>query len=748
MKEITRSTVARLLATENITVVQDNVSTASFDVKNRVLTLPIWSDVESYTEDHLIGHEVGHALFTPLDGWHDSVSNKGHAYKSFLNVVEDARIEKLIQRKYPGLRSIFIKSYKNLLKIGFFGADLDHINKGKLIDRINTYFKCGESSGVRFDADEKVWIEQIAELETWEQVVELTDRLFGFAEQQAEEEKQKQEEMQEDEDDDDGLEGQIENGESGEGESDEEGEDGEEFEEFDDLFNDEGQPLSTHEAGKGPQDELASDTDEALRNSIDREFNQNFDGHVANLHLFDYTDKWQHRVIGYKDILKEVRCEQFIASEQHLEMLKEHYGDVHHFGHELEMIEQVGGIMYKAWRTKNIKAINHLVKEFEMRKSASDYARQSISKTGVIDTVKMNNYKLTDDIFKKVTIIPEGKNHGFIMYLDMSGSMNDYMQQTIEQMLLLVHFTRQIGVPFRVYGFTDALESRFSVGARYSNSAFEAEEAEHIQDNTILPNSGMRLLELFSEQMSKSEMLLMSKALLTTYLSRQRWMRGPGALPEGITNNDTWKCECRIFALGGTPLDSAMTIGIGVARAFRKAHRLDVLNTIFLTDGASHDMRSGQSTMIPRPHSKNYITLGFENKRHQIKYSNDWTRTIQKLYIDATGSRTIGYMITPKGVAHVLRNVRYDVYGAWLVMSAEEEQAIRKDFRKNGFHCSTIGSLDQQYYIPFTLLQTESSAIEVDDGATKTNIRNAFKKGMGNQKKNRKILTDISAMVA
>ena len=82
------------------------------------------------------------------------------------------------------------------------------------------------------------------------------------------------------------------------------------------------------------------------------------------------------------------------------------------------------------------------------------------------------------------------------------------------------------------------------------------------------------------------------------------------------------------------------------------------------------------------------------------------------------------------------------------MMSAEEEQEIRKDFRKNGFHCSTAGSLDQQYYIPFILLQTESSAIKVDDGATKANIRNAFKKGMGNQKQTRKIMQDIATMVA
>ena len=66
MDQAAKSVTAKLLATENITVVQDNVRTAMFDVKNRVLTMPMWADVSSYTEDHLIGHEVGHALYTPL----------------------------------------------------------------------------------------------------------------------------------------------------------------------------------------------------------------------------------------------------------------------------------------------------------------------------------------------------------------------------------------------------------------------------------------------------------------------------------------------------------------------------------------------------------------------------------------------------------------------------------------------------------------------------------------------------------
>ena len=61
--------LAKLLATEDVTVMHANAKTASFDVKNRVLTLPVWNDMTNETYDHLTGHEVGHALYTPFEGW-------------------------------------------------------------------------------------------------------------------------------------------------------------------------------------------------------------------------------------------------------------------------------------------------------------------------------------------------------------------------------------------------------------------------------------------------------------------------------------------------------------------------------------------------------------------------------------------------------------------------------------------------------------------------------------------------------
>ena len=129
--------LAKLLATENITVRHSaSASTASFDVKDRVLTLPVWANLSAAVVDMMTGHEVGHALWTPLDGWKEALDEMIH--KGILNIVEDARIEKKIKRKYPGIVKPFLDGYKELYNKQFFGSTpFDELT---FIDRINLFY--------------------------------------------------------------------------------------------------------------------------------------------------------------------------------------------------------------------------------------------------------------------------------------------------------------------------------------------------------------------------------------------------------------------------------------------------------------------------------------------------------------------------------------------------------------------------------------------------------------------------------
>ena len=100
-----KDSLARLLATEDLVIEHKKVPTAYFEPKNRKLVCPILKeDMSNQLYDLFMGHEVGHALITPADGWHDAVCEKGATYKGYLNVLEDIRIEKHIKSKYAGLR--------------------------------------------------------------------------------------------------------------------------------------------------------------------------------------------------------------------------------------------------------------------------------------------------------------------------------------------------------------------------------------------------------------------------------------------------------------------------------------------------------------------------------------------------------------------------------------------------------------------------------------------------------------------
>ena len=62
----TKSLLAKLMAAENINVeYRENASTAAFDTEGRTLIMPVLKDMTENATDLFLGHEVGHALYTP-----------------------------------------------------------------------------------------------------------------------------------------------------------------------------------------------------------------------------------------------------------------------------------------------------------------------------------------------------------------------------------------------------------------------------------------------------------------------------------------------------------------------------------------------------------------------------------------------------------------------------------------------------------------------------------------------------------
>ena len=174
---IQKDQLAKLLATENVTVQHSvRANTASFDLKNRVLTLPILKYTDGDIVDMMQGHEVGHALYTDEAAWIAALTEDG-VHKQILNVVEDARIEKKIKRKYPGIVKNFIAGYTTLYKEGFFGDQANYPSELHLVDRINLHYKLGFTAAMPFDISEEWAIEAIDKVETFDDAVRVTKML-------------------------------------------------------------------------------------------------------------------------------------------------------------------------------------------------------------------------------------------------------------------------------------------------------------------------------------------------------------------------------------------------------------------------------------------------------------------------------------------------------------------------------------------------------------------------------------------
>ena len=742
-----KEVLARLLATENITVEHQNVSTASFNVKDRVLILPMWDDMQNYTYDHLVGHEVGHALYTNADGWASAIEKHGKNFRGFLNIIEDARIEKKIQRTYPGLKRNFIKSYKKMLSEGFFGRDEKEINTFELIDRLNVYFKCGMSTGTKFADDEKKWLDIIAKIETQDEAYKVALELFELAKEKKEKEQQAQqeseEEMQEDGEDDDNFsfadddmgyddydndedgDDSAEDG-SGEGEeqdSDQEEDSLEELKSSGEQGEDDAEEIETptkqasnSRVGATSPDPLdpslpIAETDSTLEDNI-KTLSPDSDHEVINITLDMNSKAYEDRIFDFKKIL---------AIDTLVPTL------------------DAGSKMYKDFQVNNKKAINYMVKEFEMKKKASEYKRATVSKTGVLDTLKMNNYKFSDDIFKKMTIVPDGKNHGLVMFIDWSGSMASNLPNTVDQLINLVSFCRQVQIPFQVYAFSDNSTMSHTMFGKY-----DAKEKMRVNTKgyTTLQDD-FHLLEFFNNKMSRTEFQKMCSFVLAVGKYWQNRYRENGKYGEYWVPRAYW--------LSGTPLNDAILSAHAIVKAFQKTNRIDIVNTVFLTDGASNYSyfnREYATRSNIAPWNETWIfTNEITKKSFRVTQTGKSYRTVEitpvllKSLAEYTNSNVIGFHILPK-------NKRTALYDMGNNLSETQKDVMWTTLLNDSFVVNTSNGYTKQFLVQGSKLATSNGAIEVDDGATKGKIRQAFKKATTGSRTSRVMLSQFIELVA
>lgn len=736
-----QSTLAKLLAQENISVIHGNYRTAWFNPEQRVLALPIWKNRGKAVYDLLTGHEVGHALYTPAKGWHDAVDDIQGAPKAYLNVLEDVRIERKIQDKYPGLCSQFRKAYKQLSEEDFFGLskinyDLDNLIA---IDKINLKAKLGENVSVKFNDVELSFFNKAFKTETFEEVVALAKEIYEY---------QKELNNQNPQTDlnDVELNSSSSNGDqdfSNDYENEDQSEEQETAPESHEETKENNSEEELVESFKGrkpdhvPQEELKSPegiSKPSPKNNVD-------DSYEALEAITDNAFREKEKDLTSEDIGSTMVYTLNAIKEKDIVIdYKEYYAKWKKDLLELTdwRAESVNdGLIrlepeFKKFKHDTESAASYMAKEFELRKAAFQYSRSSIHKTGVLNTNKLHSYKYSEDIFLKSTKLANYKNHGMMMFIDFSGSMQENIGATIRQILNLTTFCKMVNIPYEVYAFTTIVKTD-----EEDSDLRDVYRWKRYVDCEVIPQR-FNLLNLMSSRMSRSEY---QEGFRMLWNLSQTW---DSKLYNGYINS--WN------HLHSTPLNSCIAFANDHIKQFKSKHGIEKMITMFLTDGASDSfqVRMTEEGENHRPsvlggwRYRNAI-LRFAGKTLDVGSINSQkvTEHMLKTIKQTTDSVVLGFFISQyrnEAVGKVCDATSYRFKEKY-VEQMNKNRAIIED---NVFGYDRYFGLCTKY---IDIVEDELGQM-VEDGASKGKIKTAFAKMTKAKRVNRVLLNAFVDSIA
>ena len=696
---------ARLLAAENLAVVHDaSAETASFDLDSRVLTLPVWDTMSGHVYDMLVSHEVSHALNTPLEGWKKELEAAGanaSLVQHYINVVEDVRIERMIQAKFPGLRPDY-KAGRQWMKDNIMGDVLADVANGKAhsIDHVNLFAK-GMLDATDLTADEMAMYDRCYACETFAEVVDLAKEFLA--------ELPEQEQNGGDASDGNAQGEGQDGGEGAHGDEQAEGNaQGDDNANADGEGQDQSENAEANSEAKGDgsmesADDAKDDGSNADSDDQRSEAAKKMDAAMKGLVNQSASD---HEMRNLPVVGK--RMNDFLITAD--EVINSHVGST-------IIASDIATRNYTNLQAEQKAMVNHMVNLFNQKRSATAHKRARRAKTGVLDTVKMTNYKWSEDIFRQIKVVPEGKNHGFFMLVDWSGSMSDKIIETVKQTIMLAEFCRRVNVPFRVAAFS-------STGAEYLRNK---ERNEYVKGD-LEPLYGTSLVEYLSSDLKKADF---DKAAAIFF---------DGAI--GSTYDKShYRCSGHKFdSLGSTPLDEGIMIASERMMQMRAAGKCEIMNLIILTDGeASSNMfvsrcwgRDGAGATITDPISG----LRFNTK-------NNWNTVRQstKMALDVLRARVGQVNI----VGIYLASCKRDYTDFWHGQR-DLDGAAQYDPKQRLYPVNLDGY--EKYFIFMMNSKPVKGLDSVDSTDSKAKVRNALIREGKDRKDRKTFLNQLFDMVA
>ena len=689
--------LAKLLSKENLSIQHGNYSTASFDIQDRILRLPLWEDKGKDVYDLLVGHEVGHALYTPYEGWHEAVTSVSNIPKGFLNIVEDIRIERKIQETYPGLKRRFKKGYVRLVEDNLFGTEGKDLSKLAFMDRLNIFAKTRGEIPIEFSSEEMPYVNKAMAVETWDDVVNVCQELTDWLkEQQEEQDEQEDGEMSTETEESDDEQESSQSSNEGDSNADQQ-DDNEQGEE---EIND---------------DPMATDTDAAFRNNEDTLIEKDRNGETQPEFSAGISDdNLEKIVVKYSDV-KQMRDETVknAKSQDRAEYIC--------YSHP--KVEKAFAEDKKGWD----KTASLLAKDFERKKAAFEYSRATVSKRGTLNTDKMYQYKYSEDIFNSVTQLAQAQSHGIIMQIDLSGSMSDLLQDVIAQAITIALFCQKVNIPFEVYTFT---------AKGYGFHGTDLESNVRASGNEIDGIHNLKIVEVLNTNMKKSVFneaahALFSLGAVHTYSSARFGY---------VDRYSVAACD----EMGTTPLIQTVITTAHIAEKFQRKHGVQKLNIMMLTDGFAdtiHTSYDKHKTISSNGFGA--MSIMFKGKRVNADDTRSMLKACLQRLKEITNAKTIGFFLA----------ANKSDYGHGLVNLGHRNYAFSEEYkawRKNHFTAMKNAAGYDDYFIikvggkpvpeEFELPANKSEKI--------SDIRNQFKKFNKSRKSTKQLVSKISDAVA
>ncbi len=710
-----KSQLAKLLATEDLVVEHKKVETACFNVHTRVLTLPMWEKASNTVYDLLVGHEVGHALYTPDEDWTKNVK----VPPQFVNVVEDARIEKLMKRRYAGLGKTFFNGYKELADDDFFQIGDDNLETYNLADRANLWFKVGNFVDVPIGRGKETdIINLIADAETFSDVLIASEALYKYCKQKQQEEVKIN--LDNLESQDSGADNQpspdITDQQQGENDQPESG--ASEGASSDESSDQKQQPNPANQGGEKneePEVKTMESLEEALKELVNND--------------------------GYENVYLEIPqldLKKIIVSnaEIHSQCSESWNGYLKNSDRTYECVFGEVDKQFTAFKRSAQKEVNYLVKEFECRKAADSYARATTARTGVLDCSKLHTYKYNEDLFKKVTTLATGKNHGLVFVLDWSGSMGEVMLDTVKQLFNLVWFCKKVAIPFDVYAFTTDYPL---VTYDENGRANMRELAYQKKDGLIQVGEWFSMMNLLTSKVNGKTLENQMKNIFRLAVSFGRHSYHSYPTPLGMS-------------LSGTPLNESMIALHQILPKFQKENKLQKVQCVILTDGEACGIKYhrevkrhwedgpylgtshiGTNSFLRDRKTGN--TYSLECEWHQM--TDVFLRNLRDKFTDIN---FIGIRVLEShdARAFILRYCGY--YGP------DYEKTMNSWRKEKAFSIKKSGY--NTYFGLSANALSQDSEFAVSEDASKAQIKNAFVKSLKGKKMNKRILGEFVELVA